>query len=144
LAAVDLQAAQPRVGAASGKDCQVDHDQRHSVEFHCDGTPKGIAEGSQRVLADGVIFEAYPFSRADLSVLVYGVSGRRWSEAGMSYGETNDFSYNIVKDPVHVHDLHATILRILGIDHTKLTYKYQGRHFRLTDVHGSVVRAILA
>ena len=62
----------------------------------------------------------------------------------MSYGETNDFSYNIVKDPVHVHDLHATILRILGIDHTKLTYKYQGRHFRLTDVHGSVVRAILA
>lgn len=65
-------------------------------------------------------------------------------KAGMSYGETDDFSYNIVKDPVHVHDLHATILRILGIDHTKLTYKYQGRHFRLTDVHGSVVRAILA
>ena len=65
-------------------------------------------------------------------------------KAGMSYGETDDFSYNIVKDPVHVHDLHATILRLLGVDHTKLTYKFQGRHFRLTDVHGNVVKSILA
>lgn len=63
---------------------------------------------------------------------------------GMSLGETDDYCYNIVKDPVHVHDLHATILYCLGIDHTKLTYKYQGRHFRLTDVHGNVVKAILA
>ncbi len=63
---------------------------------------------------------------------------------GMSFGQTDDFSYNIVKDPVHVHDLHATILRQLGVDHTKLTYKFQGRHFRLTDVHGEVVKAILA
>ncbi len=65
-------------------------------------------------------------------------------KAGTSYGETDEFSYNIVKDPVHVHDLHATILRLLGIDHTKLTYKFQGRHFRLTDVHGEVVKPILA
>jgi arylsulfatase A-like enzyme len=65
-------------------------------------------------------------------------------KAGMSYGETDDFSYNIVKDPVDVHDLHATILRLLGVDHTKLTYKFQGRHFRLTDVHGRVVAPILA
>lgn len=63
---------------------------------------------------------------------------------GMSFGQTDDFSYNIVKDPVHVHDLHATILRQLGVDHTKLTYKFQGRHFRLTDVHGEVVKAILS
>jgi hypothetical protein len=63
---------------------------------------------------------------------------------GMVYGETDDFSYNIVRDPVHVHDLHATILHCLGIDHTKLTFKYQGRHFRLTDVHGEVVEAVLA
>jgi hypothetical protein len=63
---------------------------------------------------------------------------------GMSYGQTDEFSYNIVKDPVHVHDLHATILRQLGVDHTKLTYKFQGRHFRLTDVHGEVVKAVLA
>ena len=63
---------------------------------------------------------------------------------GLTYGETDDFCYNITKDPVHVHDLHATILHCLGIDHTKLTYKYQGRHFRLTDVHGVVRKEILA
>jgi len=63
---------------------------------------------------------------------------------GLTYGETDDFSYNVVKDPVHVHDLNATILRCLGIDHLKLTYKYQGRHFRLTDVHGEVVKGVLA
>jgi hypothetical protein len=61
----------------------------------------------------------------------------------MSHGETDDYSYNIQRDPVHVHDLHATILHCLGIDHTKLTYKFQGRHYRLTDVHGEVVKAIL-
>jgi len=63
---------------------------------------------------------------------------------GVSVGETDDYCYNIVKDPVHVHDLHATILRTLGIDHTKLTYKFQGRNFRLTDVSGNVVKSILA
>ena len=63
---------------------------------------------------------------------------------GLSHGETDDYCYNIVKDPVHVHDLNATILRCLGIDHTKLTFKYQGRHFRLTDVHGVVKHEILA
>jgi hypothetical protein len=65
-------------------------------------------------------------------------------KGGISYGETDDFSYNIVRDPVDVHDLHATVLHCLGIDHTRLTYKFQGRHFRLTDVHGNVVRSILA
>ena len=64
--------------------------------------------------------------------------------AGHTYGETDDFSYNIVKDPVHVYDLHATMLHLLGIDHTKLTYKYQGRDFRLTDVHGNVVHDLIA
>ena len=63
---------------------------------------------------------------------------------GFSYGETDDFSYNIVRDPVHIHDLHATMLHLLGIDHTRLTYEYQGRDFRLTDVHGTVVDDILA
>ena len=63
---------------------------------------------------------------------------------GMTIGETDDFSYNVTKDPVHVHDLHATILHLLGVDHTKLTFKYQGRRFRLTDVHGNVVKPILA
>lgn len=64
-------------------------------------------------------------------------------KGGISHGETDDHCYNIVKDPVHVHDLHATLLHCLGIDHEKLTYKFQGRHFRLTDVHGQVVKAIL-
>jgi len=63
---------------------------------------------------------------------------------GITLGATDDFSYNVVENPVDVHDLHATILHCLGIDHTRLTYKYQGRHFRLTDVHGNVVKPILA
>ena len=62
---------------------------------------------------------------------------------GIIHGETDDYSYNVTKDPVHVHDLHATILHCLGIDHTRLTFKYQGRHFRLTDVSGNVVNKIL-
>ena len=63
---------------------------------------------------------------------------------GITHGATDDYSYNITEDPVHVHDLHATILHCLGIDHTRLTYAYQGRRHRLTDVHGRVVRSILA
>jgi uncharacterized protein (DUF1501 family) len=63
---------------------------------------------------------------------------------GVTYGATDDFSYNVVENPVHVHDVHATILHCLGIDHKRLTFKFQGRHYRLTDVHGSVVRDVLA
>lgn len=63
---------------------------------------------------------------------------------GISIGETDDYGYNITKDPVHVHDLQATILHCLGLDHKKLTYRFQGRDFRLTDVEGNVVRAVLA
>jgi len=63
---------------------------------------------------------------------------------GLTYGATDDFGYGITKNPVHVHDLNATILHTLGLDHERLTYKYQGRRFRLTDVHGKVVRDLLA
>ena len=63
---------------------------------------------------------------------------------GITYGETDDFSYNVVKDPVHVHDLQATILHALGIDHERLTYRFQGRYYRLTDVHGRVVTDLLS
>ncbi|MDQ6707099.1 MAG: DUF1501 domain-containing protein, partial [Acidobacteriota bacterium] len=63
---------------------------------------------------------------------------------GVSIGETDDYCYNVVQDPVHVHDLQATILHCLGVDHKRLTYKFQGRHFRLTDVGGSVVSKLLA
>lgn len=62
---------------------------------------------------------------------------------GLSYGETDDFSYNIVKDPVHVHDFHATLMHLLGVDHERLVYKFQGRRFRLTDVHGKVIQPLL-
>ncbi len=65
-------------------------------------------------------------------------------KAGISYGETDEFGYNIVKDPVHIHDLHATILHLMGLDHERLTYKYLGRRFRLTDVHGKLVPGIMA
>jgi hypothetical protein len=63
---------------------------------------------------------------------------------GITFGQTDDHSYNITDKPVHVHDLHATLLRCLGIDHTRLTHFYQGRHHRLTDVHGKIVEGILA
>jgi hypothetical protein len=62
---------------------------------------------------------------------------------GISYGETDDLAMNVIKDPVHVHDFQATLLHQLGIDHERLTYKFQGRNFRLTDVHGKVVKDIL-
>jgi hypothetical protein len=63
---------------------------------------------------------------------------------GMVFGETDEFGYNIVRDGVHVHDLQATLLHLLGIDHERLTYKFQGRRYRLTDVHGQVVRGVLS
>jgi hypothetical protein len=65
-------------------------------------------------------------------------------KGGLAYGKTDDYGYYAVEDKVHVHDLHATILHLLGFDHTRLTYRYAGRDFRLTDVHGEVVRDILA
>jgi hypothetical protein len=65
-------------------------------------------------------------------------------KAGLIHGETDEFGYNIVRDGVHVHDLHATMLHLLGVDHTRLTYRHEGRDYRLTDVHGKVVRAMLA
>lgn len=63
---------------------------------------------------------------------------------GITYGQTDDFSYNIQKDPVHVHDFQATLLHLMGIDHEQLTFKFQGRRYRLTDVHGQVVKGVLS
>jgi len=74
------------------------------------------------------------------NVLIASAGGR----PGLVYGETCEFGYNIVENPVHVHDFHATLLHLLGIDHERLTYKHQGRRFRLTDVHGRVVKTLLA
>jgi len=63
---------------------------------------------------------------------------------GVTLGETDEFGYNIIADPVDVHDLHATMLHLLGLDHTRLTFKFQGRAFRLTDVHGRVQQKLLS
>ena len=65
-------------------------------------------------------------------------------KTGQTYGATDDFCYNITENPVHVHDLNATILHLMGVDHTRLTYRAQGRDFRLTDIHGELVKAVLA
>ena len=65
-------------------------------------------------------------------------------KGGMAYGATDEFGFRAVENKVHVHDLHATILHLLGLDHEKLTYRYAGRDFRLTDVHGNVVKEIVA
>ena len=63
---------------------------------------------------------------------------------GISYGQTDDYCYNVVENPVHIHDLNATILHCLGVNHEQLTYRFQGRDFRLTDIHGEAVKGILA
>jgi uncharacterized protein (DUF1501 family) len=63
---------------------------------------------------------------------------------GITYGKTDDLGFNVAENPVHVHDLQATILHLLGLDHERLTYRFQGRDYRLTDVHGGVVKDILA
>lgn len=63
---------------------------------------------------------------------------------GMTYGATDDYGFYRVRDPVHIHDLHATMLHLLGLDHKKLTYRHAGRDFRLTDVHGRVVKEIFS
>ncbi|HJZ94525.1 MAG TPA: DUF1501 domain-containing protein, partial [Gemmataceae bacterium] len=63
---------------------------------------------------------------------------------GITLGQSDEFGFNATEDKVHVHDLHATILHLLGFDHTRLTFKFQGRDYRLTDVHGNVVNKLLA
>jgi uncharacterized protein (DUF1501 family) len=65
-------------------------------------------------------------------------------KGGLTFGKTDDFGFNVVENPVHVHDLNATLLHLLGLDHLKLTYRFQGRDYRLTDVHGKLVKDILA
>lgn len=74
------------------------------------------------------------------TVLLSGAGVR----AGLTFGETDEYCYNIVRDPVHVHDLNATILHLMGVDHKQLTFKYQGRDFRLTDIHGELVKPVLS
>jgi hypothetical protein len=118
-----------------------------------------IGDLKQRGLLDETLviwggeFGRTVYSQGKLSATDYGRDhhGRCYTmwlagggvKPGISYGATDEFCYNIVENPVHVHDLNATILHCLGIDHTRLTYRYQGRDFRLTDVHGKVVHELL-
>ena len=74
------------------------------------------------------------------TVLMAGAGVKR----GLTFGATDDYCYNITENPVHVHDLNATIMHLMGVEHKKLTYRYQGRDFRLTDIHGNVVQSILS
>jgi hypothetical protein len=63
---------------------------------------------------------------------------------GLTYGESDDLAMSVARDPVHVHDFQATMLHLLGIDHKRLTFRFQGRDFRLTDIHGEVVKGVIA
>ena len=119
-----------------------------------------ITDLKQRGLLDDTLiifggeFGRTVFSQGKFTADVYGRDhhGRCFTmwfagggiRGGMTYGATDDFSYSVAENPVHVHDIQATILHLLGIDHTRLTYRFQGREFRLTDVHGHVVEDILA
>ena len=91
---------------------------------------------------------AAPADRRTAAITTRSASRCGWpaaaSKAGLIYGATDEFGFKAVEKPVHVHDLHATILHLLGIDHTKLTYRYSGRDFRLTDVSGNVIHDIIA
>jgi uncharacterized protein (DUF1501 family) len=119
-----------------------------------------VTDLKQRGLLDDTLviwggeFGRTVYSQGTLSKENYGRDhhGRAFSiwmagaglKRGISYGQTDDFSFNIIENPVHIHDLQATILHCLGLNHEKLTYRFQGRQFRLTDVHGEVVKDILA
>ena len=119
----------PAVGGAGHGPEAARAARRHAGRLGRRVRPHGLLPGQ----ADGDELRPRP-----PSALLHHVAGRRRHQAGHEcYGETDDFSYNIVEDPVHVHDLQATMLHCLGIDHKRLTYRFQGRDFRLTDVHGN-------
>jgi uncharacterized protein (DUF1501 family) len=98
-------------------------------------TPVREIGGGAGIIANGRDHNPFAFT---MWLAGGGVKG------GMTYGVTDDFGFKVADKPVHVHDLHATILHLMGIDHTRLTYRYSGRDFRLTDVSGTVIRDIIA
>ncbi len=102
-----------------------------------------ISEFGRTVFVQGDINNPRAYGRDHFGVgfTIWGAGGG--FKPGYSHGETDDFAYHVTKDPVHVHDMQATLLHLLGIHHEKLTFRYQGRDFRLTDVHGKVVSAVV-
>lgn len=131
--------------------CARDTDQA-SAALVRDLAERGLLEDT--IVISGGEFGRTVYSQGELTNETYGrdhhprcfslwLAGGGF-KAGLVHGETDDYSYNVVRDPVSLHDLHATLLHQLGLDHQRLTYRFQGREFRLTDVHGEVVRALLA
>ena len=134
------------------------------IKWQCEDTDQAsaalITDLKQRGLLDdtsviwGGEFGRTVYSQGELTETNYGRDHHprcftMWAagggfKSGYTHGETDDFSYNIVKDPMEVHDLNATMMHLLGVDHSRLTFKFQGRHYRLTDVHGKVVPELLA
>ncbi len=134
------------------------------IKWQCEDTDQAsaalITDLKQRGLLDDTIviwggeFGRTVYSQGELTETNYGRDHHprcftMWAagggfKSGYTHGETDDFSYNIVKDPMEVHDLNATMMHLLGVDHSRLTFKFQGRHYRLTDVHGKVVPELLA
>jgi len=134
------------------------------IQWQCEDTDQAtaalITDLKQRGLLDDTIviwggeFGRTVYSQGELTPTNYGrdhhprcftmFAAGGGFKPGYTHGETDDFSYNIVKDPMEVHDLNATMLHLLGVDHSRLTFKFQGRHYRLTDVHGKVVREVLS
>jgi uncharacterized protein (DUF1501 family) len=126
---------------------------------YCDGPAAALVKDLKQrgMLDDTLVVWGGEFGRTPMSQGNKGKVGRdhhirgfsMWLagggiRGGITHGATDELGYNAVQDPVHVHDLHATMLHLLGIDHTRLTVKFQGRDFRLTDVSGTVVKPILA
>ena len=146
-------------GSNSGWDAHTDIEGNHSRL--CRGTDKPIAGlladlKSRGMLDDTLVVWGGEFGRTPMAQTNKGQPGRdhhmkgfsMWVagggiRSGITHGATDELGYNAVEDVVHVHDLHATMLHLLGVDHKRLTYKFQGRDFRLTDVHGNIVRKIL-
>jgi hypothetical protein len=131
---------------------QCEHTDQASAALVIDLKRRGLLDDT--LVVWGGEFGRSPVGQGDIDTPAYGRDHHprcftMWMagggiKPGISYGETDEFGFNIVKDGVHVHDLHATMLRLLGIDHERFTFLYQGRRFRLTDVSGSVVDGLLA
>jgi len=135
-------------------------DLKNGIKRNCEATDRASAalvkDLKQRgLLEDTIVIWGGEFGRTPMvqggddgrdhhpNGFSYWVAGGGF-KPGLTYGETDDLGFNAVKDKVHVHDFHATLLHQLGFDHEKLTYRFQGRDFRLTDVHGEVVKGLLA
>ena len=143
-------------------------DHHGAVKTHSAGTAKEVDQGCAALLKDlkqrdmlkdtlviwGGEFGRTVYSQGALTKTNYGRDHHPrcfslWMagggvKGGHVHGQTDEFGYNIVKDPVHVHDLHATMQHLLGVDHERQTFKFQGRYYRLTDVAGTVVKGVVA